>query len=66
MMDLNSLNSITGFGALITATMSGSTRVITTEVFQPELMLHIIEKYKVRSMTTINILFSNNLFGRSA
>lgn len=50
LMDLNSLYSIAGFGTLIAAAMNGATRVITTEAFQPELMLHIIEKYKVRSM----------------
>lgn len=47
MSDFNSLYSVTGFGTLIATTISGSTRIITTEAFQPELMLNVIEKYKV-------------------
>lgn len=48
MSDFNSLYSLTGFGTLIATTILGSTRIITTEVFKPELMLEIIEKYQVR------------------
>lgn len=62
MMDLNSLYSIVGFGTMIVAAMNGSTRVISTEDPQPELMLHIIEKYKVRLIIMINILYCNIIF----
>lgn len=47
MMDFSSIYALGGFGTLIASTWTGATRVITTEVFKPELMLNIIEKYKV-------------------
>lgn len=41
------LFGLTGFGTMLATTVSGAIRIITTENFRPELMLNIIEKYKV-------------------
>lgn len=38
---------ISGLICLLTGTLFGATRIITTEVFSPELQLRIIEQYKV-------------------
>lgn len=47
MFCFSSLYWLSGFGTLIATTMSGSTRIITTEIFTPELFLYIIKKYNV-------------------
>lgn len=52
MMAFSSLYWLSGFGTLMVTTLSEMTRVLTTEVFQPELMLRIIEKHKVRPSIT--------------
>lgn len=49
MMAFSSLYWMSGFGTLMVTTLSELTRVITTELFQPELMLQIVEKHKVSS-----------------
>lgn len=46
-LNFSSLYWITGFGALIATTLRGATRVITTQPFSPELMLELVERYKV-------------------
>lgn len=43
----SSLYWISGFGCLIYTTLNGTTRVITTDIFDPDLQLKLIEKYKV-------------------
>lgn len=48
MMAFSSLYWLSGFGTLMVTTLCEMTRIITTEVFQPELMLQIVEKHKVR------------------
>ncbi len=47
MFCFSSLYWISGFGTLIATTITGATRIITTESFSPELFLYIVEKYKV-------------------
>lgn len=47
MFCFSSLYWLSGFGTLMATTISGATRIITTESFSPELFLHIIETYKV-------------------
>lgn len=43
----SSLYWVSGIFTLIRATISGVTRLITTDPFSPELQLRFIEKYKV-------------------
>lgn len=38
---------ITGIITLVLGTLTGSTRIITTDVFSPELQLRLIEQYKI-------------------
>lgn len=47
MLCFSSLYWLSGFGTLISTTIRGATRIITTESFSPELFLYIVEKYKV-------------------
>ncbi|XP_055325885.1 uncharacterized protein LOC129579744 [Sitodiplosis mosellana] len=47
MLCFSSLYWITGFVTLLKGTMSGATRIITTEIHSPELQLALYEKYKV-------------------
>ncbi|KAL1396546.1 hypothetical protein pipiens_010458 [Culex pipiens pipiens] len=44
---LSSLYWISGIGTLLTATLAGATRVITTDRFSAEMMIDIIEQYRV-------------------
>lgn len=48
MMTFGSLYWLSGFTMLLLTTVFQMTRIITTEVFTPELLLRIVEKYKVR------------------
>lgn len=47
MFCFSSLYWLSGFGTLISTTIRGTTRIITTESFSPELFLYIVQKYKV-------------------
>ncbi|XP_037028941.1 4-coumarate--CoA ligase 1-like [Bradysia coprophila] len=47
MLCFSSLYWLSGFLTLMLATIIGARRIITTETFNPELFLHIVEKYKV-------------------
>lgn len=47
MLTFSSLYWISGFAALISTTLRGATRVITTQSFNAELMLEVVERYKV-------------------
>lgn len=47
MLSFSSLYWISGIGTLLTGTLCGATRIITTEPFSPELQLKMIERYKV-------------------
>lgn len=47
MLCFSSLYWISGLGTILRGTLIGATRIITTEVFSPELELRLIEKYKV-------------------
>lgn len=47
MLCFSSLYWISGSVILLRGTLSGATRLITTEAFSPELQLRCIEKYKV-------------------
>lgn len=46
-LTMSSLNWITGICVLIYCTVQGATRVITTEAFNPETFLRIVEHRKV-------------------
>lgn len=52
MLILSSLYWISGVGTLISTTMSGATRVITTQPFSAELTLQMLERYKVTTTLT--------------
>ncbi|KAG4067927.1 hypothetical protein HA402_010613 [Bradysia odoriphaga] len=47
MLSFSSLYWITGIGTLLTGTLCGATRIITTDSFTPEFQLKLIEQYKV-------------------
>lgn len=47
MLGFSSLYWISGVNILLSGTMRGATRIITTDVFTPELELRLIEQYKV-------------------
>lgn len=47
MLCFSSLYWLSGLVVLLKGTLSGATRIITTEIFSPELQLHMIEQYKV-------------------
>lgn len=47
MLTFSSLYWLSGSIMLVLGTLSGATRIMTTEQFSPELQLHLIEKYKV-------------------
>lgn len=49
MLGLSSLFWTSGVLVLLLGTLYGSTRIITTDVFSPELQLRLIEKHKVTS-----------------
>lgn len=51
-LSFSSLYWITGLGALINGTLAGITRIITTQPFDPDLMLNIIERYGVTFVVT--------------
>lgn len=43
----SSLNRLSGIGNLLKATYFGGTRIITTKPYAPDLLLELIEKYKI-------------------
>lgn len=47
MLCFSSLYWISGLIVLLTGTLFGGTRIITTQVFSPELYLRLIEQYNV-------------------
>lgn len=47
MLCFSTLYWSSGYITLLNGTLTGATRIITTDAFSPELMLHLIEKYKV-------------------
>lgn len=49
----SSIYWLSGLATMLFGTLSGSTRVITTDPFSPELFLRMIEKYKVCSSVAI-------------
>lgn len=69
MLCFSSLYWISGFGTLVAATISGSTRIITTEKFYPELFFYIVEKYKVTvtlsSPTYVALLLQSDALSQS-
>lgn len=66
MLCFSSIYWLSGVIVLIKGTLSGSTRIITTEIFSPELQLRLIEKYKVtfalNSPYQLNLLIANDSF----
>lgn len=51
-LSFSSLYWLTGIWALVAGTLTGLTRIITTQPFDPELMLSLIEQYGVTSTLT--------------
>lgn len=51
-LSFSSLYWISGFVTLVSATLNGSVRIITTEKFSPGLILSLIEKYKINQVYT--------------
>lgn len=47
LLSFSSLYWLSGVYTLVRGTLTGATRIITTETFSPELYLRLIEKYKV-------------------
>lgn len=47
----SSLYWLSGLATLLFSTLQGCTRIITTDSFKPELLLRLIEEYKVRILT---------------
>lgn len=70
MFCFSSLYWLSGFGTLIATTIRGATRIITTESFSPELLLRIVEKYKVTvvlsSPTYVALLLQNERLRQSS
>lgn len=69
MLCFSSIYWLSGVIVLIKGTLSGSTRIITTETFSPELQLRLIEDYKVtfalNAPYQLNLLVTNDGFLKS-